>query len=132
MDCKSVGTGEKALVYLGRYLYRGVIREKDIVACSDTTVTFAYQDAKTGKSARRTVSGAQFLWLVLQHVLPKGFRRARNFGFLHPNCKRLIALLHLLLRVVPSGSRSSGSRCRSTRRSVFRISISRRGAFCEA
>ena len=104
MDCKSVGTGEKALVYLGRYLYRGVIREKDIVACSDTTVTFAYQDAKTGKSAKRTVSGAQFLWLVLQHVLPKGFRRARNFGFLHPNCKRLIALLHLLLKVVPSGS----------------------------
>ena len=45
----------------------------------------------------RTVSGAQFLWLVLQHVLPKGFRRARNFGFLHHNCKRLIALLHLLL-----------------------------------
>ena len=102
VDCKSVGSGEKALIYLGRYLYRGVIREKDIVACSDTTVTFAYQDAKTGKSARRTVSGAQFLWLVLQHVLPKGFRRARNFGFLHPNCKRLIALLHLLLRVVPS------------------------------
>jgi hypothetical protein len=38
------------------------------------------------------VTGTQFLWLVLQHVLPKGFRRARNFGFLHPNCKRLIAL----------------------------------------
>ena len=47
------------------------------------------------------MSGAQFLWLVLQHVLPKGFRRARNFGFLHPNCKRLIALLHLLLRFAP-------------------------------
>ena len=45
--------------------------------------------------------GAQFLWLVLQHVLPKGFRRARNFGFLHPNCKRLIALLHVLLKFVP-------------------------------
>ena len=51
--------------------------------------------------ARRTVSGAHFLWLVLQHVLPKGFRRARNFGFLHPNCKRLIALLHLLLKFDP-------------------------------
>jgi len=50
---------------------------------------------------RRTVSGAQFLWLVLQHVLPKGFRRARNFGFLHPNCKRLIALLRVLLRFAP-------------------------------
>jgi hypothetical protein len=44
---------------------------------------------------------AQFLWLVLQHVLPKGFRRARNFGFLHPNCKRLIALLQVLLKFVP-------------------------------
>ena len=101
VDCKSVGSGEKALVYLGRYLYRGVIREQDIVACTDTTVTFAYENAKTKRTERRTVSGADFLWLVLQHVLPKGFRRARNFGFLHPNCKRLIALLHLLLRVVP-------------------------------
>ena len=50
---------------------------------------------------RRSVPGAQFLWLVLQHVLPKGFRRARNFGFLHPNCKRLIALLQVLLKFVP-------------------------------
>jgi hypothetical protein len=30
------------------------------------------------------------------------FRRARNFGFLHPNCKRLITLLHLLLKFVPA------------------------------
>jgi hypothetical protein len=102
VDCKSVGSGEKALIYLGRYLYRGVIREKDIVACHDGQVSFRYRDAKSGKMELRTVSGAQFLWLVLQHVLPKGFRRARNFGFLHPNCKRLIALLHLLLKFVPN------------------------------
>ena len=102
VDCKSVGTGEKALIYLGRYLYRGVIAEKDILACADGQVSFRYRNGKTGKLERRTVSGAQFLWLVLQHVLPKGFRRARNFGFLHPNCKRLITLLHLLLRFVPA------------------------------
>ena len=101
VDCKSVGSGEKALIYLGRYLYRGVIAEKDILACTDGEVSFRYRNAKTGKMERRTVSGAQFLWLVLQHVLPKGFRRARNFGFLHPNCKRLIALLHLLLKFAP-------------------------------
>jgi hypothetical protein len=50
----------------------------------------------------RTVSGATFLWLILQHVLPKGFRRARNFGFLHPNSKSLIAVLQVVLRVMPS------------------------------
>lgn len=101
VDCQSVGRGEPALIYLGRYLYRGVISEKDIVACDNGQVSFRYRDAKTGKMARRTVTGAPFLWRVLQHVLPKGFRRARNFGFLHPNCKRLIALLHLLLKFAP-------------------------------
>jgi Putative transposase/Transposase zinc-binding domain len=102
VDCKSVGSGEKALLYLGRYLYRGVIREKDIVACRDGQVRFRYRNAKTAKMQCRTVRGAHFLWLILQHVLPKGFRRARNFGFLHANCKRLIALLHLLLKFVPA------------------------------
>jgi hypothetical protein len=104
VDCKSVGSGEKALIYLGRYLYRGVIREKDILACDNAQVRFRYRNAKTGMFECRTVPGAQFLWLVLQHVLPKGFRRARNFGFLHPNCKRLIALLHLLLKFDPARS----------------------------
>ena len=102
VDCKCVGTGEKALVYLGRYLYRGVIQEKDILRCEDGRVSFRYRDAKSGKMQVRTLSGAAFLWLLMQHVLPKGFRRARNFGFLHPNSKRLIALLHLVLKLVPN------------------------------
>ena len=102
VDCRHVGTGEKALVYLGRYLYRGVIQEKDIVRCDNGLVSFRYRDAKTGKPAVRTVSGATFLWLVMQHVLPRGFRRARNFGFLHPNSKRLIALLQVVLKIVPT------------------------------
>jgi hypothetical protein len=101
VDCKWVGTGEKALVYLGRYLYRGVIQEKDIVACENGQVTFRYQNGKTKRSEYRTVPGASFLWLILQHVLPKGFRRARNFGFLHPNSKRLIQLLHYVFKLDP-------------------------------
>jgi len=68
VDCKSVGSGEKALIYLGRYLYRGVIAEKDILARADGQVSFRYRNGKTGRMERRTVSGAQFLWLVLQHV----------------------------------------------------------------
>ena len=98
------GCSDHGFPICGRYLYRGVIAEKDIVACQMSNggqVTFRYRNSKTGKMERRTVSGAQFLWLVLQHVLPKGFRRARNFGFLHPNCKRLIALLQVLLKFAP-------------------------------
>ena len=102
VDCKSVGNGEKALIYLGRYLYKGVIQEKDIIAINDGQVTFRYQDSKTRKIRTRIVPGAQFLRLILQHVLPKGFRRTRNFGFLHPNSKRLIAVLQLLSGVNPN------------------------------
>ena len=95
VDCKHVGNGQKALVYLGRYLYRGVIQEKDILRCAEGHVTFRYRDSSTGKSETRTVRGAHFLWLVLQHVLPKGFRRSRNFGLAHPNCKHRQRLMML-------------------------------------
>lgn len=96
VNCKSVGTGEKALVYLGKYLYRGVIQEKDIIRCEDGTITYQYEDSNTKKMVEVTVTGEEFLWLVIQHVLPKRFRRARNFGFLHPNSKTLIRVIQVL------------------------------------
>ena len=99
VDCKAVGSGDKALIYLGRYLYRGVIREKDIVSIKEGNVTFRYQNNTSKKFETRTESGANFLWLLLQHVLPKGFRRARNFGFLHPNRKRLIQVIQLRFNI---------------------------------
>ena len=107
VDCKCVGDGSKALLYLSRYLYRGVIQERDILRCRDGHVTFQYRDAKSGKMAQRTLAGEDFLWLVLQHVLPKGLRRSRNFGFLHPNSAgaiRVLQLLHLrtLATALPS------------------------------
>lgn len=98
VDCKSVGSGEKAITYLGRYLYRGVIAEKDIVSVSESRVTFRYLNSDTKRRENRTVSGAHFLWLILRHVLPKRFRRARSFGFLHPNSKLVTPLLRYLFK----------------------------------
>jgi len=99
-DCKHVGKGKPALEYLSRYLYRGVIREKNIVANREGKVTFRYVESKTGKMQYRTLKGEDFLWLVLQHVLPKGFRRVRNYGYLHGNAKKRLALVQLVLRVI--------------------------------
>jgi hypothetical protein len=36
--------------------------------------------------------------LVLQHTLPKGFRRARDYGFLHGNAKNLLILIQIVLK----------------------------------
>ena len=97
VDCKHVGSGDKALVYLGKYLYRGVLQEKDIISCDNGMVTFRYTQ-NTGEVKTRTLPGAEFLLLLLQHVLPRGFRRTRTFGFLHANSKKLIRLLQYLFR----------------------------------
>ena len=104
VDCKGVGSGQNVLVYLGRYLYRGVIQEKDIIACANGRVTYRWRDSESKRMVQRTVSGAEFLRLLMQHVLPRGFRRSRNFGFLHPNSKRLIALLRLLVFRQPTAA----------------------------
>ncbi len=98
VDCKAVGQGDKAIIYLGRYLYRGVIREKDILKVENGKVTFAYQNAQTHQRETRTLEGAEFLWLIMQHVLPRGFRRSRNYGFLHPNSK-LLKQIQLITQV---------------------------------
>ena len=101
VDCRHVGQGHKALVYLGRYLYRGVIQEKDILSCHNGQVTFRYQNSKTKQYQTRTVPAVNFLWLVFQHILPRGFRRARDYGFLHHNSKKLILLIQWLFKINP-------------------------------
>lgn len=98
-QCQHVGKGESALTYLARYLYRGVISEKNIVSHQEDKVTFKYKDSETKKWKRRTEPAVRFLWLILQHTLPKGFRRARDYGFLHGNAKRTLKRLQLMLHV---------------------------------
>ena len=43
---------------------------------------------------------------MLQHVLPKGFRRSRNFGLAHPNCKHRQRLTLLRMGLKPSAMAS--------------------------
>jgi hypothetical protein len=100
VHCKHVGKGLPALQYLARYLYRGVIRERDIIDDDGTHVTFRYLNSQTQTWRTRRVPGEVFLWLVFQHVLPKGFRRVRDFGFLHGNAKATLRLIQTVLRVV--------------------------------
>jgi len=100
VHCTHVGKGLPALKYLSRYLYRGVILQNNIICNRDGNVTFKYVESRTGKTRYRTLKGEDFLWLVLQHVLPKGFRRVRDYGFLHGNAKKLLSLVQMVLQVL--------------------------------
>ena len=61
-------------------------------------ITFRIKDNE-GQEVMQSLSGAEFLWRLLLHVLPKRFRRVRDFGLLHGNAKRIIQLVQLVLSV---------------------------------
>lgn len=98
VDCRFSGKGNSALKYLSRYLYRGVISEKNILSHQNGEVTFRYQDSETKQWRTRVLKGPDFVRTVLQHTLPKGFRRVRDFGFLHGNAKKTLLRIQLLLK----------------------------------
>ena len=100
VDCEHVGKGITALKYLSKYLYRGVISEKNIISNQNGQVTFKYIESATGNTRYRILKGEDFLHLIMQHVLPKGFRRVRDYGFLHGNAKKILFLIQLILHVV--------------------------------
>lgn len=100
VDCSLVGKGLPALKYLSRYLYRGVISEKNILADDGEQVTFGYVEGKSRQYKTRTVTGETFLWLVYQHVLPKGFRRIRDYGYLNGNAKETLIGIQRALGVL--------------------------------
>ena len=99
-QCQHVGRGLPALKYLSRYLYRGVISNKNILCDDGSMVTFQYKDSATGTMKTRCLPGEDFIHLLLQHTLPKGFRRVRDYGFLHGNAKRILQAVQWLLQVV--------------------------------
>ena len=99
--CKRVGRGEQALAYLARYLYRGVISNRHILEDDGTHVTFRYRNSQTHQWKTRRETGAMFIYLLMVHVLPKGFRRARDYGFLHGNAKALLKIVQWVLRLQP-------------------------------
>jgi hypothetical protein len=101
VQCKLVGKGLPALQYLSRYLYRGVIRDKDLMHFDpdQKQVTFRYRQSQSGEYRYRTLPLEDFLWRITMQVLPKGFRRVRDYGLLHGNAKSRMILLQVLLHV---------------------------------
>jgi hypothetical protein len=100
-NIKSAGDGAPALKYLSRYINKGVIQDKNILGETDGIVTFQYFDSTDRHWKKRSLPALEFLDLILQHVLPKGFRRARDYGFLHGNAKKTLHQIQLLLNASP-------------------------------
>jgi hypothetical protein len=80
---KPFGGPEYVLRYLGAYTHRVAISNSRLVALSDGNVSFRWRDS-AHRNRKRVMSLPvdEFLRRFLLHLLPRGFVRIRNFGFL--------------------------------------------------
>ena len=74
---------EVVLKYLARYTHRVAIANERLLSMDDRTVTFGYKDYRQQSRVRSmTLSGGEFLRRWVQHVLPRGFVKIRQYGLL--------------------------------------------------
>jgi Putative transposase len=93
------GEPEHVLRYLGAYTHRVAISNSRLVAFSEGNVTFRWRDSAHGNKKRlMTLPVDEFLRRFLLHLLPRGFMRIRNFGFLAN--RRRAELLPLCFRLL--------------------------------
>lgn len=77
------GGPEQALEYLGRYTHRVAISNNRLKELKDGSVSFAYKDYRhESKQKVMTLAADEFIRRFLLHVLPSGFQRIRQYGFL--------------------------------------------------
>jgi len=77
------GGPEHVLHYLGCYTHRVAISNHRLVSLADGSITFRWRDSAHGNQKRlMTLPVDEFLRRFLLHLLPPGFVRIRNFGFL--------------------------------------------------
>jgi len=107
VDCRPpFGGPEHVFRYLGRYTHRVAISNHRLVSFVDGNVTFLWRDRAHGNREQpMTLPADEFLRRFLLHLLPKGFVRIRNFGFLAN--RRRAALLALCLKLLGSAPQPS-------------------------
>jgi Putative transposase/Transposase zinc-binding domain len=111
------GGPEYVVHYLGRYTHRVAISNHRLVSFGDGQITFRWRDsAHHNEQKLLTLSSDEFLRRFLLHILPKGFVRIRNFGFLanRKRAKLLPLCFHLFgatpqpqVESHPSGTKNS-------------------------
>ncbi len=96
------GGASAVLRYLGRYTHRVAISNHRLLAFDGDHVTFQWKDyAHNDQRRTMTLSAMEFLRRFVQHILPRGFVRIRQSGFLANTCRTArIALARTLLGAV--------------------------------
>jgi len=86
---KPFDTPDKVVKYLAKYTHRVAISNKRILSFEDGKVTFTYKDyADNNKTKKMTLSSIEFIRRFMLHILPVGFMKIRQYGFLSNKVKQ--------------------------------------------
>jgi hypothetical protein len=87
VHCQPVGSGEKALRYLSRYIFKTATSNRPVHLLPEGKIRWTYRDSQTGRFASLDLLPDDLISRFLQHVLPQGYCRVRFFGWAHPAAK---------------------------------------------
>jgi len=101
VDTQAAGSGQNALAYLARYVFKTATGNRPLELLPSGKVLWPYRDSNTGQSKSIPLEPTELIRRFLQHVLPKGLRRVRLFGWLHPAAKVRGNRVRALLQAAP-------------------------------
>jgi len=92
---------EQVIGYLGRYTHRVAISNQRLLEIEGGFIRFRYKDSQAGGKERvMRLQASEFMRRFLLHVLPKGFKKLRYYGYLSSGQRgRKLALARRLLAV---------------------------------
>jgi hypothetical protein len=87
VGCQHAGSGENALRYLSRYVFKTATNNRIVTLLGEGKVRWPYRDSQTGRDTAIQLDPFEWMSRFLQHILPPYFTRVRTFGWLHPAAK---------------------------------------------
>lgn len=115
---QQIGTGDHAIRYLSRYVYRVALSNHALESFTNGRVTLRYTHARSHETKRLTLPVDAFIGRFLKHVLPRGFTKIRYYGLLSPSSRpaleRARQLLHLHARHSPPGGAATNTTTAAT------------------
>jgi hypothetical protein len=98
------GGPQQVLKYLARYTHRVAISNSRLLSMEDGCVTFRWKDyAANNQTKIMKLDAVEFIRRFLLHILPSGFVRIRQFGFLANRARgKKLALCRALLDAAPA------------------------------
>jgi len=101
VDSRPAGSGENALRYLSRYVFKTATANRKVQLLPEGKLRWDYRESQTGRHTSIQLDPLEWMSRFLQHILPRHFARVRTFGWLHPAAKVRANRVRALLRLAP-------------------------------